>query len=189
MQKFSVRSQYLFLKSILQRGWLRRLVHIRRGLIFILMFLVSITLVKKYGFSIATVRGNSMSPTFNSGDIVVVAKWKRWPTAGDIVAIKHPEFDVVLIKRLIAKGPAKVFVEDSTLFTDSIPFQESNIHPPVWNRDLFYCEYSPVFVVAPDSYFVLGDNRCYSEDSRSLGSFQQKAIEGTIIMRVFSVEI
>jgi signal peptidase I len=98
-----------------------------------------------------------MSPTFAAGDRVVVNRLAyrlRWPVKGELVALRHPmDEDLPLLKR-VAGVPGDVIADGTE-------------------------EYA----LGPDEWFVVGDNRDASSDSRSFGPIPSERIIGKVWFR------
>lgn len=154
------------------------------------IFLIAATLfagltVRKYVFSVSRVYGNSMNPTFSDGDFVFVAKWDHEFHPGDVVIFQASESSTeTYIKRLIALPGSEVMVDDFKVMVNSKPYPESQMTPPTWGNRPFECRFSNVFKTGPNQYFVLGDNRCESGDSRAFGPVPLERIKGKVIYKV-----
>jgi signal peptidase I len=151
------------------------------------IFLIAATLfagitVRKYVFSISRVEGSSMSPTYSNGDIVFVAKWAKDFHPGDIIVF-HPKFSKseTYIKRLIALPGSEVMIDNFKVVVNHQAYSESITSPPNWGDRPFECRFSDVYKTGPSEYFVLGDNRCSSGDSRAFGTISQDNIQGKVI--------
>lgn len=128
-----------------------------------------------------TIPSGSNIPTLNIGDCILVDMTSRHPRAGDFIAFKNPKNSAQdLVKRVVAVGGDTVEIRDKVLWRNGEPVEESYvIHTDkrrlAGPRDNF----GPVTVPA-DQYFVLGDNRDESHDSRFLGFVDQPAVRGTV---------
>lgn len=104
----------------------------------------------------------------------------RAPRRGEIVVFRAPKkadyegnytHENILIKRLIAVPNDRVLVRNGTLFVNDVPQVEPYIREPMNNyqrSDASYGVENP-YTLPPDSYFVMGDNRNHSWDSRFWG--------------------
>lgn len=136
-------------------------------------------------FRASLVRGSSMEPTLRDGDCILVktAGYDR-PEQGDIVAIKAKDRkNKHLVKRIIARGGDTVQIdfEAGMVFVNGQLLEEPYIsEATTLSGDI------PFPVTVPrDCYFVLGDNRNHSQDSRSstLGFVPREDIEGRVVFR------
>lgn len=161
------------------------LKHSLRDLLLVLLAGVLLAGVSRFFVQASLVKGSSMEPTLSDGDCILVrmAGYDQ-PQAGDIVAIKAKDRQGKhLVKRIIARGGQTVQIDFETgrVFVDGQLLTEPYIAEATHLAgDLPF----PV-TVPPDCYFVLGDNRNHSQDSRSstLGCVPRGDIEGKVVFR------
>lgn len=125
--------------------------------------------------------GSSMSPTLAEGDIVISVKVSEFET-GDIVAFYYG--NKVLVKRCIAGPGTWVDInEDGTVFVD----KSLLVEPYLTERSLGICDIELPYQVPEESFFLMGDNRSTSVDSRhsSVGCVSEEQIVGKIVFRVW----
>ena len=123
--------------------------------------------------------GNSMAPTLSEGQIVVSAK-VRDMKPGDIVAFYYG--NKVLVKRYIAGPGSRVEIaEDGTVTVDGVALDE----PYLEEKALGICDLEFPYQVPENSYFVMGDKRETSIDSRSsvIGCVGDNQIVGKIFCK------
>jgi signal peptidase I len=134
-------------------------------------------------FQFSTVRGNSMRPTLEDGDWLYVNKWTYFhgtaPRVGEVVVFSEPTQEassrkIFLVKRIIADAGDVVHIVDGRLMINGEEQAENYTDVPIENGD-----FGP-YTVAPDHYFVLGDNRRMnrSKDSRYFGAVPRELILG-----------
>ena len=118
-----------------------------------------------FNFRSVVVSGQSMLPTFNSGDHVLVcsAYWLVGPVKPkDVVVVKSPEDGGFIIKRVYKLAGQVV--------------DWYNI-PKTWSLK------SGQYIVPQGCIYVLGDNREVSEDSRAFGPVEDNDIIGKVVLR------
>jgi len=126
------------------------------------------------------VTSQSMSPTLDTGDQVLVDKLTgRWraPAVGDVVLYRDPVGERLVVKRVVALGGQTVALEDGELVVDSTVRHEPQVD--VSRIDSTY--FGPV-TVPPDAVFVLGDNRAESIDSRTYGPIPVDDLLGRVVL-------
>lgn len=128
--------------------------------------------------------GSSMTPTLQEGEIVVSVKANTMEP-GDIVAFYYG--NKVLIKRYIAGPGSWVDIkEDGTVIVDGQPLEE----PYLTQKAFGICDLELPYQVPEETYFLIGDERESSVDSRhsSVGCISKEEIVGKIIYRVWPFE-
>lgn len=125
------------------------------------------------------IAGTSMEPSLNAGDIVLLVKKKDLQT-GDLCAFYYS--NKILIKRVIATPGDYIWIEsDGTVFLNGEPLDE----PYVTQKALGECDVEFPYQVPENNYFVMGDHRQTSIDSRSsvIGCITQDQIIGKIFCK------
>lgn len=143
------------------------------------VFVVLVGLWIMFGFIVGIGRIGSveMSPTVGLGDIVMYSRLDKAPRTNEVIVFDMEASEC--IGRVIAGPGDKVDIsEQGQLFVNGHLVQESRITDPTYP----YPEYvSYPLTVAPDNYFVLGDNRKSGVDSRYYGTVPKDQIKGTLI--------
>ena len=156
----------------------------------LLALLVQAFLVKPY-----RIPSESMASTLRPGDRVLVNRVVyrlREPHRGDVLVFRYPEDrDVVFIKRVVGVPGDTLRVRQGCLWVNGRPVDEPYVHATAGRRDPTTASV-PVagstmrqpwslarpYTVPPDSYFVMGDNRTDSDDSRFWGTVPRADIIG-----------
>lgn len=130
------------------------------------------------------VTGNSMSPTFQQGDILIAYKTDDF-TTGDLIAFYYN--NKILVKRVIARAGDWVDIDDEgNVYVNDVVIEE----PYISEKDLGDCNIDLPYQVPESRVFVMGDNRSVSIDSRntSVGCVSSEQIVGKIEFRVWPFE-
>ncbi len=133
----------------------------------VLLFLVVQLVVQNY-----SVDGPSMEPNLHNQERILVDKWNylfHAPARGDIIVfIAPPDPTSDYVKRIIAIPGDTLTINNTTVIVDGVTLHEPYIDPKLqgnpWSQKQIHN-----LVIPPDDYFVLGDNRLYSDDSRDWG--------------------
>src|SRR5215467_8028483 len=141
-----------------------------------LMFLVIRFAVQNY-----YVEGVSMEPNLHNQERILIDKWTYLfhpPTRGDIIIFIAPDDHTQdYVKRIIGIPGDVVSVNNTTIIVDGVTLQETYIDPRRQGNPYEYKQISNL-VVPPNHYFVLGDNRVISSDSRNWGFVPRANIIG-----------
>lgn len=152
------------------------------GTIYALVIVAAIAvLVSSLVLPVLQISGSSMDPTLCNGDIIVLIKTKKY-TPGDLCSFSWS--NKTLIKRIIAKAGDWVSIDDDgTVYVNDVVFDE----PYVSNKSLGECDIEFPYQVPEKSYFVMGDKRDVSVDSRStvIGAVSEDQIVGKVWLRVY----
>lgn len=138
------------------------------------------------------VNGQSMVPNFQDGDYVLTDKISyrlNTPRRGDVVVFHAPESAQCakgtgcdFIKRILALPGETVAVYDSHIFVNNQPLAEPYLPAGFQTLPGGYTQNGPV-TLGPDEYFVVGDNRPHSSDSRAWGPIHASDIVGKAFFR------
>lgn len=138
-------------------------------------------LVATLWMPVLQIYGNSMTPTLREGQIVVSVKGSKFEK-GDLVAFYLG--NKLLVKRVMA-GPADYvnITEDGTVYINDVMQDE----PYVSEKALGQCDLEFPYQVPDSRYFLMGDHRATSVDSRSsvVGCVAQEQVVGRIVFCVW----
>ena len=140
------------------------------------------TLIMTFVAQIARVEGTSMAPTLQDQDRLVVNKLAyrlHDPQVGDIVMLLYPlDPDKSYVKRVIAREGDQLQIKDGRVFRNGVALDDAFVPPEYRGHD----DWGPEIV--PDgSYFVMGDHRTHSSDSRHWRYVPKKYIVGKVQLR------
>jgi len=142
------------------------------------------TLIVTFGFQVARVKGQSMAPTLADQDRLIVNKaaymsWIGEPQVGDIVMLYYPNKpEQAFVKRVIAKEGDTVRIVAGKVYKNDIVMDDSFLPSEYRSHD----DWGPE-VVPEGYYFVMGDNRSNSFDSRHWRFVPKRYIIGKVQLR------
>lgn len=154
---------------------------LRSTLYALLVVAAAAVLVATLVMPILQVSGSSMTPVTSDGDIVVVLRGNSLQR-GDIVAFYYN--NKVLVKRVVAFGGETVNIDSrGNVYINGELLDE----PYLTERDLGNCDIRLPYQVPDGKFFVLGDHRSTSQDSRSMiiGPVSEEQILGKLVFRVW----
>ena len=133
-------------------------------------------------FNLSVVRGSSMTPGIEDGDRILVEPWSYLfggADRGDVVVLRYPlDPEVDYIKRVIGLPGDRVTLAEGRVWVNGHLLDE----PYVARVDT--SSYLSV-LVEPEHYFVLGDNRPRSSDSREFGQVPEELVRGRVDLRLW----
>ena len=125
------------------------------------------------------VYGQSMEPNLVQFQRLIVDKVSyrlHPPQRNDIVVLDLPQMDEMLVKRIVGLPGEVVAVRSGIVYVNDVPLEEPFPH------DVTPYDMDPI-TLGPLSYFVLGDNRGNSNDSRAFGPVRREDILGRVWLR------
>ncbi len=149
---------------------------------------VAILFVRTFVIEPGRVNGVSMEPTFLDDQLFFMNKFQLIfspPTRGQIIQSRKPNSDSVLIKRVIGLPGETVSLRGNDVFITDAAGNESRLSEPYLPSGTVTLmpDKKPVTFprLQPNEYFVLGDNRRFSGDSREYGPIHRDAIIGLVM--------
>lgn len=143
--------------------------------------------IRAFVFQPFLVRGDSMVPNFHNGDYLIIDELSyrfRNPERGEVVVFRFPlDESHRYIKRIVGLPGETVEVTDGSVIVvqndQPVPLQESYLPVGVDTKGQIK------LTLKENEYFVLGDNRTFSSDSRAWGVLPEEDIIGRVLVRVF----
>ncbi len=153
-----------------------------RGTVSVLVVVAAVAvLIATLFLPILQISGDSMSPTLEHDEIVVLLKTKKFER-GDLIGFYYQ--GKILLKRVIALPEDEVAIDaDGNVYVNGELLDE----PYVTDKGLGDCDLEFPYKVPGTSYFVMGDRRSNSVDSRNsvVGCIPQEDIIGKVFIRVW----
>ena len=115
-----------------------------------------------------SISGNSMYPTLKDKQVVRISKAKEINRFDIVIAKKTDNY--LIVKRVIGLPNEKIEYKNNHLYINDEPVTEDFIDLYTVKTEDF------TYVLEEDEYFLLGDNREYSTDSREYGAFEKEKI-------------
>ena len=143
------------------------------------LIVLAVILIRSFIMTPALVNGGSMDDTLKDGQLVILNKIVyRFKDINrfDIVVVKNYEGRDKIIKRVIGLPNETIEYKDNLLY----------INDELVKTDFDFKDTEDFSVTTSDGeYFVMGDNRPVSKDSRMLGNFTKKEIVGKVTIRLY----
>ena len=170
-----------------ESAWRRGGREVVSGVQTLLSAAVYATLIVTFGFQVARVDGLSMAPTLEDHDRLIVDKLVYEmgdPRPGDIVMLYYPvNPEKMFVKRVIAKEGDRVRIIDGRVYINDLPLHDEYVPDEFRSHDDFGPE-----IIQPGFYFVMGDHRNNSSDSRHWGQVPKKYIVGKVKIRWWPIQ-
>lgn len=138
------------------------------------------------------VKGNSMYANFHDGEYLLTDKVSyhlSQPKRGEVVIFKAPqnqEFDY--IKRIIGLPEEKLRIQNGAVFIDEKKLEEPYLPEATWTRGGKFLPEGKTIIIPQGQYFVMGDNRGHSSDSRDWGPVPREGIIGKAWLRYWPLK-
>ena len=147
-----------------------------KELIPYIIIIIAIILIRAFIITPVRVDGNSMKNTFEDGDLLLLFKLGNVDRF-DVVVLDEEYDDEIMIKRIIGLPGETVEIKNGKIYINEEEISD----------DYGYGETSDYekTTLSADEYFILGDNRLISKDSRYFGPVKEEEIMGKIILRFY----
>lgn len=146
---------------------------------------LGIVLVMLCFFRRTVVSGHSMDSTFFNGQNLVCARTEYNNNVtidnGDIVVVDSEVFKTLIVKRVIGTPGDTIQIKDNVLYLNGVAMKEDYINEPMDTEDI------PAFVLGEGEYFVMGDNRNRSSDSRRIGPVKEEEMYGKVVFDFYNM--
>jgi signal peptidase I len=155
------------------------------------MFLLAF-LIRSYLIQTFVVEGRSMEPNFYDGEYLLIDKISyrlKEPQRGDVAVFLSPEDNRLhFIKRIIGLPGENIEITQNTIFINGQPLPEPYLQKGERTliEDNFLADFKAR--ILDDQFFVLGDNRQNSKDSRSIGLVPKKNITGRAFLVIYPLK-
>jgi signal peptidase I len=138
------------------------------------------------------VSGNSMRPNFSDGDYLIIDQLTyriHEPQRGDVVVFRYPnDPSTYFIKRIIGTPGEEVRIAGGKVAIINTTHPNGFIlNEPYLGKDAI-TGHDGEYVVKSGEYFVMGDNRAFSFDSRNWGLLEKKLIIGLVRFRLWPLQ-
>ena len=157
----------------------------------IIIALAIVLPIRYFLFQPFIVKGDSMAPNFHSGDYLIVDEISyriREPKRGDVVVFKYPlDTTQRFIKRIIGLPGETIDIKDSNVIV-SKEGKALVLNEEAYIYGSKKTDGSAHIILSENEYFVLGDNRQFSYDSRRWGVLPKEDIVGRAMLRIFPIE-
>ena len=161
-------------------GWLRQIV---QCIVMAALAFLSYLIISHFFFQSVRVVGRSMVPTLKDSQQYLLNRWiyyVRAPQRLDVVVIRDPADNGFSVKRIIGVAGDSIDLKEGGVFVNGKKLSEPYLAPltPTYP---FRNTREEFIICGKDQYYLLGDNRMNSADSRSYGPISRNRILGLIV--------
>lgn len=138
------------------------------------------------------VSGSSMYPTYHNGDYLITEKVSyrfRTPQRGEVIVLKNPRDESQdFIKRIIALPGDTIQISNNSVYLNGQLLKEKYLPSGTPTRGGAFITEGDIIKAGSNQYFVFGDNREHSSDSREWGPVTKEEIIGRAFFRYFPIQ-
>lgn len=153
---------------LIRQGYVSLLL---RCILLVLVFVLLFTQV----FLIMQVSGNDMFPAVKDGDLVFAYRLQKDLSKNDVIVYRYN--GELRVGRILGRPGDVIMMDDSGSLLVNGTTQGGEIMYPTYAKE----NYTYPYVVPEDAYFILGDYRTQTEDSRDFGPIMKSSIQGKVI--------
>ena len=161
---------------------------IRDTIKFVLIILLIVIPIRVFVAQPFIVNGASMDPTFEHGQYLIVDQVSynfKKPERGDVIVFRYPnDHRQFFIKRVIGLPGEKIEITKSSVIIYNENFPEGRSLEEPYIENTVTRQRRQEFELSDSEYFVMGDNRPESSDSRSWGALKEDLIVGRPLVRL-----
>lgn len=138
------------------------------------------------------VSGNSMVPNFHNGDMLITYKLAVTvgePVRGQVVILQDPlNSKNDFIKRIVGLPNEKIKISDGKVYINGQVLPEPYLPPNTYTQGEAFLTENEEIIIPDGQYFVIGDNRGGSSDSRQWGPAKKELLIGQVIIRYYPLQ-
>lgn len=174
-----------------------------------LLAVVIIFPVRMFLFQPFFVQGASMEPNFHDGEYLIISEWGYKTTVvgakedpifdvhpskelvrGDVVVFRYPKNpSQFFVKRVIGLPGEKIRFENGMVMIFNEEYPDGMVlDEKSYLDESIKVKESTSLSLSPDEYFVMGDNRLHSHDSRSWGPLSKEFVIGKVVFRAWPLD-
>lgn len=153
---------------------------------WLILVLIVLSLVNAFYVGVFVVDGESMSPNFKDKELVFWRKGiyrdgNQKPERGDIVVVQYPgdPKHKVYVKRIIGLPNEKIEIKGGKVYINDKLYREKYLNQSV------ITDHGGIWNIKSNEYFVMGDNRPNSNDSRFFGTIEKRFVLGKALGVIF----
>jgi signal peptidase I len=159
-----------------------------REIVSTVVFFIAIFTLLQLTLPRSVVHGSSMQPNFYEGQYLVISRLNYMmddPKRGDILVFNSPEGEDALIKRVLGVPYDVVEIRGTDFYINDVKIDEPYINEPC---QVYSCRDGARWELGEGEYFLAGDNRNRSNDSRKFGPVPYDHIIGKVLFRYWPLE-